>query len=105
MGIPGNATGLVFGKETQQELGGLSYFLGTAIHFGFCVLWGVLFAALWPYFRRRVCEATLLALFFAVIVWIAMHIAIAVVSTNHPNYLDPNVIVSVSCPIYSLRFR
>jgi hypothetical protein len=93
IGIPGNATGLVFGKEVQQALGSFSYLLGTAIHFFFCVVWGILFAALWPYFRRRRYEAALVALFFAAIVWVAMHVAIAIVSTNHPDYLDPNVIV------------
>jgi hypothetical protein len=93
IGIPGNATGLVFGKEAQQALGSFSYLLGTAIHFFFCVVWGIFFAALWPYFRRRRYEATLVALFFAGTVWIVMHLAIVIVSTNHPNYLDPNVIV------------
>jgi hypothetical protein len=33
------------------------------------------------------------ALFYAVVIWIVMHVAIAVVSSNHPNYLDPNVII------------
>jgi hypothetical protein len=93
IGIPGNATGLVFGREVQQALGSFSYLLGTAIHFSFCVVWGILFSALWPYFRGRRYEATLVALFFAAIVWVAMHVAIAIVSTNHPDYLDPNVIV------------
>jgi hypothetical protein len=92
-GIPGNATGLVFGKATQQALGLFSYVLGTAIHFFFCVFWGILFAALWPRFRDRQYEATLVALFFAAVVWVVMHIAIVLVSSNHPNYLDPNVIV------------
>jgi hypothetical protein len=53
----------------------------------------VLFAFLWPYFRRRGYEATLVALFFAVILWIVMHSAIALVSSDHPNYLDPNVVI------------
>jgi hypothetical protein len=30
IGIPGNATGLVFGKEVQQALGSFWYLLGTA---------------------------------------------------------------------------
>ncbi len=38
-------------------------------------------------------EATLVALFYAVLAWIVMHVAIAVVSSNHPNYTDPNVII------------
>jgi hypothetical protein len=92
-GIPGNATGLVFGKVAQLALGPFSYVLGTAIHFFFCIVWGVLFAAVWPYFRDRRYEATLVALFFAAVVWVAMHVAIALVSSNHPDYLDPNVII------------
>ncbi len=92
-GIPRNATGLVFGKEVQESLGPFAYVLGTGIHFFFCFAWGVLFAFLWPYFRQRGYEATLLALFYAVIIWIVMHVAIAIASANHPNYLDPNVII------------
>jgi predicted anti-sigma-YlaC factor YlaD len=92
-GIPRNAVGLVFGKEIQESLGFGSYLLGTAIHFFFAILWGVLFAAIWPFFRRRGVEATLLALFYAVFAWIVMHAAITIVSTNHPNYYDPSVII------------
>jgi hypothetical protein len=33
------------------------------------------------------------ALCFAVVVWIVMHVAIMVVSSNHPDYSDPNVII------------
>jgi hypothetical protein len=92
-GIPRNATGLVFGREAQDSLGPFAYILGTGIHFFFCFAWGVLFAYIWPYFRQRGYEATFVALFFAVVLWIVMHVAIAVVSANHPNYLDPNVII------------
>jgi hypothetical protein len=92
-GIPRNATGLVFGKAVQESLGALAYIVGTGIHFFFCFVWGVLFAFLWPYFRRRGYEATLVALFFAAIVWIVMHSAIALASADHPNYLDPNVVI------------
>ncbi len=92
-GIPRNATGLVFGKAAQEALGALAYVIGTGIHFFFCFAWGVLFAFLWPYFRQRGYEATLVALFFAVILWIVMLVAIALVSNDHPNYLDPNVII------------
>jgi hypothetical protein len=92
-GIPRNATGLVFGKDVQDSLGALAYAVGTGIHFFFALAWGVLFALAWPTFARRGYEATLVALFFAVILWIVMHVAIAVVSSNHPNYLDPNVII------------
>jgi hypothetical protein len=92
-GIPRNATGLVFGKAVQDGLGIWAYFLGTAIHFFFAITWGVLFAAIWPYFRRRGYEATFIALFYAIIAWVVMHVAIMVVSDNHPNYYDPAVII------------
>lgn len=92
-GIPRNATGLVFGKDVQESLGVAAYFVGTAIHFAFTIVWGVLFAAIWPYFRRKGVEATLVALFYAVVAWIVMHVAIMIASTNHPDYSDPGVII------------
>lgn len=92
-GIARNATGLVFGKSAQDSLGPLAYVLGIGIHFLFALLWGVLFALIWPYFRKRGYEATFIALFYAVIAWIAMHLAIVVVSDSHPNYTDPNVVI------------
>jgi hypothetical protein len=92
-GIPRNATGLVFGKAVQDSLGALSYVLGTAIHFFFVLAWGVLFAFAWPHFRRRGYEATLIALLFAPILWVVMHAAIAIATNDHPNYLDPTVVI------------
>jgi len=92
-GIPRNATGLVFGKDVQDSLGAIAYVVGTGIHFVFALAWGVVFALIWPIFRRRGYEATLVALFFAVVIWIVMHVAIAIVSSNHPDYLDPMVII------------
>jgi hypothetical protein len=92
-GIPRNATGLVFGKDVQDSLGTVAYAVGTGIHFFFALAWGVAFAGVWPFFARRGYEATLVAMFFAVVLWIAMHVAIALVSSNHPNYLDPNVVI------------
>jgi hypothetical protein len=92
-GIPRNATGLVFGKDVQDSLGALAFVVGTGIHFFFVFAWGVAFALVWPFFARRGYEATLVGMFFAVFLWIVMHVAIAVVSSNHPNYLDPNVII------------
>jgi uncharacterized membrane protein YagU involved in acid resistance len=90
--IPANAVGLVFGKDMQTALGLGAYVLGTAIHFFFSMAWGVGFALIWPHFRKRNVEATLVALFYAVFAWIVMHVAIALISDNHPNYLDPAVI-------------
>lgn len=92
-GIPRNATGLVFGKAVQDNLGGAAYIIGTGIHFFFCLAWGVAFAFAWPWFRRRGYEATLVAIFFAIFLWIVMHVAIALATDNHPNYLDPMVVV------------
>lgn len=92
-GIPRNATGLVFGKAFQESIGLWAYFIGTGIHFVFALGWGVLFAMIWPTFRRRGYEATFVALFYAIVAWIVMHVAIAVVSDNHPNYTDPVVII------------
>jgi hypothetical protein len=92
-GIARNATGLVFGKEVQDSLGLASYVVGTGIHFVFAIGWGILFAMIWPYFRRRGFESTFVALFYAVIAWIVMHVAIMIASGNHPNYYDPAVIV------------
>ncbi|WP_392395177.1 hypothetical protein [Paraburkholderia caledonica] len=92
-GIPRNATGLVFGKAVQESIGVWAYVVGTGIHFVSAIAWGVLFAAIWPYFRRRGVEATLVALGYAVLAWIVMHVAIMIASDNHPNYYDPAVII------------
>jgi hypothetical protein len=61
-GIPPNTTGLVFGLKFQHAIGSWAYFLGTGIHFTFAIAWGILFAAIWPYLRRRGYEATFIAL-------------------------------------------
>ena len=92
-GIPPNATGLVFGKPFQQAIGGWAYLLGTSIHFGFALGWGVLFALMWPRLRRLGYEATFVALFYAAVAWIVMHVAISIASNDHPNYHDPVVII------------
>jgi hypothetical protein len=92
-GIPPNATGLVFGKPFQAAIGGWAYVLGTGIHFFFALMWGFLFAVIWPYFRRRGYEATLVALPYAAVAWIVMHVAISIASNDHPNYHDPVVII------------
>src|SRR5216683_3103867 len=67
--------------------------LAAGIHFLFALAWGVLFAFLWPIFRRRGYEATLVALFYAVVIWIVMHAAIMVATTSHPDYFDPMVVI------------
>ena len=85
--------GLVFGKAVQDSLGIWAYFVGTGIHFVFATGWGILFAMIWPYFRRRGYEATFVALFYAMFAWIVMHVAIMIAGDNHPNYYDPVVII------------
>ena len=92
-GISANATGLLFGKPTQAALGLLSHVIGISVHFGFSLAWGVGFAYLWPWFRRRGYEATYVALYYAAVAWIVMHAAIALVSDSHPDYLDPVVVI------------
>ncbi|WP_321800938.1 hypothetical protein [Caballeronia sp. J97] len=92
-GIPRNATGLVFGKAFQESIGIWAYVIGTGIHFVFAIAWGVLFAMIWPHFRRRGYEATFVALFYAIVAWIVMHAAIMIASNNHPDYFDPVVII------------
>jgi hypothetical protein len=92
-GIPRNATGLVFGKAFQESIGGWAYLIGTSIHFLFALVWGVAFAWAWPWFRSRSWEATLVGLLFAPVLWIAMHIPIPMLGDDHPNYLDPVVVI------------
>jgi hypothetical protein len=92
-GIPRNATGLVFGKDVQESLGWAAYVVGTGIHFTFSIAWGVLFAKLWPYFRRKGFESAQVAMAYAVVAWIVMHVAIMLASDNHPNYYDPVVVI------------
>lgn len=92
-GIPRNATGLVFGKDFQEASGFFAYVIGTGIHFIFSFAWGVLFALIWPYFRRRGWEVTLVAFFYAMFAWIIMRIPIIVANNPHPNYFDPVVII------------
>ncbi len=91
--IPRSAIGPVLGRAARDSPGALAYILGTGMHFFLCFAWGVLFAFLWPYFRQRGYEATLVGLFFAVFLWIVAHSAIALISSDHSNFLDPNVVI------------
>ncbi len=92
-GIPRNAVGLVFGKDVQDSLGWLAYVIGTSIHFVVAIAWGIVFALIWPHFRKRGYEATFVALFFAAFAWVVMRILIMTASDNHPNYYDPVVAI------------
>jgi hypothetical protein len=94
IGIPRNATGLVFGQPLQASLGAMAYVIGTVIHFGFASAWGILFASVWPFFRRQGYEATFIALLYAMFAWIVMHAAIALAGHKHPDYLDAGIIIN-----------
>ena len=77
--IPGNATGLVFGKAARQALRIWADGLGVIIHFGFAAAWGVAFALPWP----RPTPAR-----------IRSHPAgSALAGHEHSDYLDPQVII------------
>jgi hypothetical protein len=91
--IPANATGLVFGAAVKAALGPAAYVLGAVIHFAFAIIWGVIFAIAWPFFRRRGIEATLVAIFYAGVAWTVMHLAIIAVTDNHPDYTDPAIVI------------
>lgn len=92
-GIPRNAIGLVFGKEVQEAMGFFAYIFGTGIHFVFSICWGIGFALIWPYFKKRGYEATFVALFYAALAWIVMRILIISAGHDHPNYFDPVVAI------------
>jgi hypothetical protein len=53
----------------------------------------VAFALVWPWFRRRGWEASLVGMLFAPLLWIAMHVPIPLLGDDHPNYLDPVVVI------------
>lgn len=92
-GIPANAVGLTFGRAAQSRLGMLAAPLGTAIHFGFAMVWGAAFALAWPWLHRRGCEATLAALLLAPVLWVVMHGAIVLFGGDHPDYADPALVI------------
>lgn len=91
-GLIGAAAIWVF-KGVRDGLGAMAYPLGTAIHVAFALAWGGPFALIWPAFRRRGVEATLVALFYAVAAWVVTHLAVAVTSSSRPDDLAPDVVI------------
>ncbi len=82
---------LCFGPGIRG-LGLGAFVLGVAIHFATALVWGVLFALIWPALARRV-EASLAGLFFGVFAWVVMHSALlAAFSPNPPAYTVLSVI-------------
>jgi len=91
-GIAENTAVLSFGPGIRS-LGAGALALGVAIHFLTAVIWGILFAYLWPALRARSIEATLAALFYGVFAWVVMHnVVLALFSPAPPSYTTYSVI-------------
>ena len=91
-GIAANTAVLSFGPGIRS-LGAGALALGVAIHFLTAVIWGSLFAFIWPALRARSIEATLAALFYGVFAWVIMHnVVLALFSPAPPTYTVYSVI-------------
>jgi len=91
-GIAENTAVLSFGPGIRS-LGAGALAIGVAIHFVTAVIWGILFAYLWPALRARSIEATLAALFYGVFAWVVMHnVVLALFSPAPPTYTPYSVI-------------
>jgi hypothetical protein len=91
-GIAENTAVLSFGP-TVRSLGAGALALGVAIHFLTAVIWGILFALIWPALRARSIEATLAALFYGIFAWVVMHnVILALFSPAPPTYTVYSVI-------------
>ena len=85
-GIAENTAVLSFGPGIRA-LGATAFALGVCIHFLTAVIWGILFALIWPALRARSIEATLAALFYGVFAWVIMHnVVLALFSPAPPSY-------------------
>jgi uncharacterized membrane protein YagU involved in acid resistance len=81
-----NTAVLCFGPGIRA-LGVGAFALGLLIHFATALVWGVVFALIWPPLAARRIEATLAALFFGVFAWGLMHnVLLAMFSPNPPSY-------------------
>jgi hypothetical protein len=91
-GIAENTAVLSFGPGVRS-LGAGALALGVAIHFLTAVIWGILFALIWPALRARSIEATLAALFYGIFAWVVMHnVVLALFSPAPPTYTVYSVI-------------
>jgi hypothetical protein len=91
-GIAENTAVLSFGPGVRS-LGAGALALGIAIHFLTAVIWGILFALIWPALRARSIEATLAALFYGIFAWVVMHnVVLALFSPAPPTYTVYSVI-------------
>ena len=93
--IPHYDADMLISKPVQGALNVPIIYLGSEVHFGIAIFWALVFAFIWPTFRRRGYEATYIALFYAAIVWVITAIVIGFVTTaDHPNYLDPVEVIA-----------
>ena len=91
-GIAENTAVLSFGPGIRS-LGAGAFALGVCIHFLTAIVWGILFALIWPALRARSIEATLAALFYGIFAWIIMHnVVLALFSPAPPTYTVYSVI-------------
>jgi uncharacterized membrane protein YagU involved in acid resistance len=91
-GIAENTAVLSFGPAVRSLAAG-ALVLGVAIHFLTAVIWGILFALIWPALRARSIEATLAALFYGIFAWVVMHnVVLALFSPAPPTYTVYSVI-------------
>ncbi len=91
-GIAENTAVLSFGPGIRT-LGGAALALGVAIHFLTAVIWGALFAFIWPLLKARSIEATLAALCYGIFAWVVMHnVVLALFSPAPPHYTVYSVI-------------
>jgi hypothetical protein len=91
-GIAENTAVLSFGPGIRT-LGGGALVLGIAIHCLTAVIWGILFAWIWPALKARAIEATLAALFYGILAWVVMHnVVLALFSPAPPSYTVYSVI-------------
>ena len=91
-GIAENTAVLSFGPGIRR-LGAGAFALGVCIHFLTAIVWGMVFALIWPALRARSIEATLAALFYGIFAWIIMHnVVLALFSPAPPSYTPYSVI-------------
>ncbi|HEY4338573.1 MAG TPA: hypothetical protein VGM97_01360 [Steroidobacteraceae bacterium] len=85
-GIAENTAVLSFGPGVRA-LGVTAFVIGVCIHFLTAVIWGIVFAMIWPALRARSIEATLAALFYGIFAWVFMHnVVLALFSPAPPTY-------------------
>lgn len=86
-GLFENSAVLAFGPAASAWPEPLPLIASALVHFVTAIIWGVLFALLWPPLRARGIEATLAALFFGIFAWIVMHnVVLALFSPAPPTY-------------------